>query len=786
MATIRGLVARTRSRLRVQGALEGATTASIVAVAGALATIYGLRTEALSQGVAIGLFGACAATVALGAALGAIRRHEDEQVARRIDRASDLADRLSTAVAFEQSLRTGVPVLAADLDPDVDPDETRALMEAAIRDAVRAAPRANVTAAAPFALPRDARAAGGFAVVAALVAGLAIPTTDHTPRLVAADPDRGPPGAHVVLRGVNLRTGVLDHASIGLARAVGNTIGAAGVDAPAPTPEVEHTGLIVTLGRAEGAMAVRVLDWQATAITIEIPRDAAPGDTELSATLGDQVLGPIKFRVIDPKDATYHAADSVAFTDDERDYIKTLIEQIKQIAKDEASEDLSDYAAKLEKMMEKAERGELTKEQLMAAMKQAEDQLKANQEPAPADVSKDLSETGKELAKTPLTKELGEALEKGDLAKAQEQLDKLADKLDKGELSPKDKEDVAKAMDKAAKAFDQKDQQKDKDQDAQQQKARDEIKELERKLQDPKTQKNPKDKADNERRLDEKKKELKRLEKNKEDQQQSEQHRALKRLHKDMEKTAESLSKKPDPKDGDQKQQDQQASRNLRDVSRETGKVDRDQRRTSAQKKAASQMEDLREALRRAKQRGSKGPQDPFNRNGKESDFAKRAGGGKGDGKAWKPGQGQGQGQGQGGQGQGKGQGKGPGQNGGNGTDPDGPSDTYGTGHDPNMTGDQTAMSGNDKDQSVTGVQGKGTSKRETILAAAQKGFASTQYKKVYADYAKVIENVLHSEEVPAAYKYYVKKYFNRIKPHEMPTADADAPVAQPAAPAHP
>ena len=59
-------------------------------------------------------------------------------------------------------------------------------------------------------------------------------------------------------------------------------------------------------------------------------------------------------------------------------------------------------------------------------------------------------------------------------------------------------------------------------------------------------------------------------------------------------------------------------------------------------------------------------------------------------------------------------------------------------------------------------------SRREIILSAAQKGYASTSYRQVYADYKKIVEDVMRTEKVPASYKYYVKKYFTKIKPHSM------------------
>ena len=205
----------------------------------------------------------------------------------------------------------------------------------------------------------------------------------------------------------------------------------------------------------------------------------------------------------------------------------------------------------------------------------------------------------------------------------------------------------------------------------------------------------------------------------------------------------------------DQNQENRRmASRTMEDMARDTGKVDSDQRKMTNQKKVASQLDDLKEAMRRAKRGGTRGPEDRFGRNKRNADFQRRARGGKGSKQAWKPGQGQGKGQGQGNQ------------PGGKGNQPGGSS--YGDEHDPDLFGDPTKRLGNAKDESVSGVHGKGPSIKETIVSAAQKGFATKAYKDVYGRYKPAIEEVINSEKVPSGYKYYVKKYFQKIKPHAM------------------
>ena len=73
---------------------------------------------------------------------------------------------------------------------------------------------------------------------------------------------------------------------------------------------------------------------------------------------------------------------------------------------------------------------------------------------------------------------------------------------------------------------------------------------------------------------------------------------------------------------------------------------------------------------------------------------------------------------------------------------------------------------GKTKDEALQGVQGKGPSTRETILSAAQKGFASRAYEEVYAQYKAIVEEVIDAEKVPSGYKHYVKRYFQKIKPN--------------------
>ncbi|MEJ7599554.1 MAG: IPT/TIG domain-containing protein [Kofleriaceae bacterium] len=774
-SVIQRVIARARLRIRGQWALEGAVTATVLAAAMALLTIFLMRLEVVDGSIGTVLLVVAGSLIVGGAILGASRRLDDETVARRIDRASNLSDRLSTAIAFDRTLGSHG---AGDAGDGSDDDETFELMNAAIRDGVRAAPRADVSAATPFTMPRDWAAALGFLAISALAAGLALPTTDHSAKLHAATPTYAPPGAEVTISGSNLLDG------------------------------------IVATGDAQTAKSVfldkkptTVLGWTNEAIRVRIPSDAVLGATRLHVYVKKQSIGSLELTVIDPKDAEYFKETAVVLDPDERAYVDKILADLKDAARREGVEDLEKFAAKIEALLKEAEEGKITKEQLLEELQKAEEAMNAGQEPNEAEVKKAMQDMAKELKKKEVTKDLGEALENNDLEKAKEELEKLAQKLDPKEmetakqelekklqdktlseqekqelqhkldelkkqkpLDDKQKQDLQKQMEQASKKMEEQQKAQEQKQQQQKQKLEQEMKRLEKKKQDAKS---PEDKLDAERQLQKKKDELQKLDKDQDQKDQSQQRQALKRLQRDMEKAAEQLEKPKDKQESQQEQEERerQASQKMKDAARETGRIDKDQRKQSQQKKMSSQMDDLREAMQRAKQKGKKGQQDPFGKNGKDKDFAQRARGQKGQGQVWKPGQG-GKGQ------QGTGQ-----QPGGKGQQPGG--DTYGVGHDPNMSGDPTGKSGATKDQDVSGVHGsKGSSRRETILAAAQKGFATASYKKVYADYQKIVEEVMRNEKLPSSYKYYVKRYFAKIHPSGAPVESAPAPTAPPAPPA--
>jgi hypothetical protein len=53
------------------------------------------------------------------------------------------------------------------------------------------------------------------------------------------------------------------------------------------------------------------------------------------------------------------------------------------------------------------------------------------------------------------------------------------------------------------------------------------------------------------------------------------------------------------------------------------------------------------------------------------------------------------------------------------------------------------------------------------ILAAAEKGFKGSGYKKVFTQYHTVAEDQINKEKIPDGYRFYVNRYFQLIRPRE-------------------
>jgi hypothetical protein len=132
--------------------------------------------------------------------------------------------------------------------------------------------------------------------------------------------------------------------------------------------------------------------------------------------------------------------------------------------------------------------------------------------------------------------------------------------------------------------------------------------------------------------------------------------------------------------------------------------------------------------------------------------------------------------------GQGSGNGSGQGQSGGG--DP-GHGPGWGVGHDDNVQGkNPTNPKVGTQDTQVQGNDtGQGGSRSEVILGAAERGFASRGYTKVYREYHTVAEEALNKDEIPGGYRFYVRRYFQLIRPRDDVQGGAAPAPTTPMAP---
>ena len=100
--------------------------------------------------------------------------------------------------------------------------------------------------------------------------------------------------------------------------------------------------------------------------------------------------------------------------------------------------------------------------------------------------------------------------------------------------------------------------------------------------------------------------------------------------------------------------------------------------------------------------------------------------------------------------------GKGP-QNGGN-------RPGQGSAGDP-LSGRKTAPMGVARTERVDGIHRQGPNVKQVFLDAARRGFARKGWRKVYADYSEVAEEMLDKERLPMGRKEMVRRYFELIRP---------------------
>ncbi len=468
-------------------------------------------------------------------------------------------------------------------------------------------------------------------------------------------------------------------------------------------------------------------------------------DLEAMAELGRQML-----------DSPHADAETKAAIEEYNRLVEDL--KNKRIDRNEAFRRMAMLDNKLQKS------GELDKKSLEEAMKKL----------------------GEELKKNELAKEVGQAFEKGDKKEAEKKLKELAAKLKDKSFKPTD--DQKKALADALKKAAQRDREKNL---AAIKAAKDAAQKDLEKLRADKEKNGGKETKEMEKERKEKERELERLDRDEKMQQSGD--RQLDKLDRDLEAAAQDILKDlglgaqdldsgaedvnkmaEDEMSAEEKEELRQRLKELHDLLVQQGKLNPDQ--IKKLKDFAQKAKGQGGKKKGKKAKGKLGELDP---NGDPSGGGDGKGDDQGDdgdedgdgkGQKWTIGPGgekipiPGGGTQPGGSGQQPG-GSGNQPGGKDGAEPGG--SQAGVGHE-NGLGKKTSMKAGTYDTQIAGANaGKGPDRSKVIQGAADKGFIGRGYKQVYGEYKTVAESALKQDEIPAGYRFYVRRYFDLIRPRE-------------------
>jgi hypothetical protein len=362
----------------------------------------------------------------------------------------------------------------------------------------------------------------------------------------------------------------------------------------------------------------------------------------------------------------------------------------------------------------------------------------------------------RELAKSGLSRKAAEALSEKRLADAEKALRELAEKLREKKAAPTRAE-----LDRLRQALERASTQS-KDRMSAIEARRRELNQERESLLKKKSEKADAG-SDVDRKLEENQRQLERLER--ESARAKRTAEKMSELDKELAKAAEDLKKEM----GDAAKDLDQGAENINRMAKR--ELDDEQKREMIRR-----LRELREVLRQESQ-GGEGRKERLQR------FSERARGGQKSGKG-KDGEGQGKPGGKGGKdvrlslgrgnaeveipGMGQGQSQGSGKEGDSSGGSEKGGEKWGSGHDPNLQGNASRLDGKTQDVSAAAMDtGEGTASAEVIYGAAERGFRSKGYRDIFTEYETVAEQVFEKDDVPPGYRFYVRRYFQLIRPRE-------------------
>jgi hypothetical protein len=485
----------------------------------------------------------------------------------------------------------------------------------------------------------------------------------------------------------------------------------------------------------------------AAAVPLELPRAAAWSVALVLLVVAASFIKPQPPEAPERAPAVLAPLDPVVLGADDLSFLRESIEEFKPSADNpELAQAVADFNRLVEEMAER----KLDRRELFRRLTEIERSLATGPE---ADEALDagLKDLAEQLDKSPLSRPIADALKEKRLEDAEKAMRELAERLARKDapLDPAELERLRKALDAASTEADGRVERLEQ--------MRREAEAEQRRLLQKKNAKNepmtPEQKAEQERQ----KRRLEKLDRDIADAKRSQEK--MSELDKELAKAAQELMRELG-----------KSAEHLKSGAEDMNRMSRQKMSEEDKRQLKQKLEELREMLRQ----GGANREQHLKR---LQQFAERARGEKGDGK-------DGQGQ----------QGK-PGQNGpprltlgpggtplpmpgGGGPSPggnkpgdgDGPSGgtEAGAGSSPDMKGKATDLDGKTEDVSAAAVDtGQGAASSEVVFGAAEQGFSGARYQKVYTQYRTVAEDVLEQDTIPAGYEFYVRRYFQLIRPRQ-------------------
>jgi len=455
-----------------------------------------------------------------------------------------------------------------------------------------------------------------------------------------------------------------------------------------------------------------------------------------------------------PLPAPLPALRPIAAVEVSEDDLALLRESAQALDSGRNNPELSAAVARFNQLVEQLAEHQLDRRQLFQRLADIERSLGAPSE-ADAAVDAGLRDIAGELDKSPLSRPVAEALKQSRLPDAEQALRQLAKRLtDKEKLPPAELERLRKALDAAAAQSSGRIQRLE---EARQKLENEQRRLLQKKKAAGESAASPPEAAK------EQKRQLERLERERTAAEQAQKE--LSQLDRDLAKAAQELMRELG-----------QSAESLRSGAEDVNRMAQKQMSDRDKQELKQRLEELKELLRQ----GGPGREQHLRRLRQFAERARGKPGQGGDGKDQQPGQGSPGGKAPGeltlgpggqpiplpGQAMSPGAGKpGPGQG-------QGKSGTqeWGSGSDPKLQGAATELDGKTEDVSAAAVDtGQGAASSEVVFGAAERGFTGSRYQKVYTQYRTVAEDVLQGENIPAGYEFYVRRYFQLIRPRTTP-----------------